>query len=364
MLRSEHSRTHFAKQAPLFLSLLLAVGCPKDNAQKAVADSKAKAEKAGEKAVKPAAEAIATSDPECIGAFATDGAPQKIEIAGHTYELKGAKLQETSTDPDDEVVIGVIADIKEDTPDNLKNLKTVLDDFKADKVDAIVVDGDLGDTESQIVNDLEPIAAYGVPVFALIGNQEKKTDFNNALKASAAKHNNVFNMNFVRLVQLDDVAVVSVPGYFNKDYIHVEGGCHYLPSDVEATKAIVKAAGDKTVVVVSHGPPKQEGAEALDRTLEQANVGDPSLQRFLQETGVKFGIFENIREAGGRATDLGGANLVAAGKMAGELYLNPGPIDSVRWNMNDRTESVGMAAVLTVKGKQASFKSYRIKAGG
>jgi hypothetical protein len=29
--------------------------------------------------------------------------------------------------------------------------------------------------------------------------------------------------------------------------------------------------------------------------------------------------------------------------------------------MNDRTESVGMAAVLTIKGKQAAFKTFRIK---
>jgi Icc-related predicted phosphoesterase len=369
MLRDwkECSRSHALKQGVFLLIGALAVaGCPKsDEAKKAQANLKAKTETAEKsKPADTAPTGPVTSDPECIAAFTSEGAPQKIDINGKSYELKGAKLQETSTDADDEAVIGVVSTIKEDTPENLKNLKAIADFFKAEKAETIVVAGDLGDTEIQIVNVLEPLAATGLPVFAIIGNQEKKSEFNGALKASAAKHNNVFNLNLVRLVQLDDVAFVSLPGYFNKDYIHVESGCHYLPSDVEATKAIIKAAGDKPVVVVSHGPPKQDGPEAIDRTLEQANVGDPALTRLLQETGVKFGIFENIREAGGRATDLSGTALVAPGKMVSELYLNPGPADNVRWTMNDRTESVGMAAILQVKGKQAAFKTFRIKADG
>ena len=346
------------------LAVLVLAACPKDEAAKTgeqaakPADMKAKpptAESAG-------APAGATSDPECIGDFATAGPAAKYEIGGRTFEQTGAKLQETSTDPDDQTVIGVLADIKEDTPENLKNILAILEFFKAEKAEAIIVNGDLGETEAQTTNVLQPIAAAGLPTFVIIGNREKKSDFNNAVKAIAEKSKNVFNLNFVRLVVLDDVAFVSLPGYFNKDYIHVESGCNYKPSDAEALPPIIKAAGDKTVVMVSHGPPKQDGPDALDRTLEQVNVGDPALARVLQETGVKFGVFSNIHEAGGRATDLAGSKLVGEGKMSAELYLNPGPTDAVRWQMNDRTESHGMAAVLTVKGKQAQFKIHRMAA--
>ena len=64
---------------------------------------------------------------------------------------------------------------------------------------------------------------------------------------------------------------------------------------------------------------------------------------------------------GGSARARAHGTCIAPGKMAGELFLNPGPADSVRWSMNDRTESVGMAALLQVKGKQASFKPFRVK---
>jgi Icc-related predicted phosphoesterase len=337
---------------------MLSLGCPKSEpAQKAPpVETKAKPSQ-----VTKAPEAAAPSDPECIGAFVADGTPTKLDINQRSYELRGSRLVETSTDQDDEIVIGVVADIKEDTPENIKNLKAILDFFKAEKAELIVVDGDLGENEPQIANVLEVLVQSGLPTFPIIGNREKKADFNNAVKTVQSKHNNIFNLNFVRLVQLDDVSLVSMPGYFNKDYIHVENGCHYLPSDVEGLRPIVKAAGEKPIVLVSHGPPKQDGPEALDRTLEQANVGDPAMARFLQESGVKLGIFANIHEAGGRATDLLGANLVAPGKMSTEMYMSPGPADSVRWTMNDRTESVGMAAVMIVKGKQASYKSFRIK---
>lgn len=310
--------------------------------------------------VAPAAAPDKSSDPSCIGAWAPEGAPSKVQVGARTFDLVGSWLRETSTDSDDQTVLGVVADIKEDTPENLKNLKTIVEFFKGEKAEAIVIAGDLGETQSQIANVLEPLAATGLPTFAVIGNRESKGDFNQAVKAASERHPGVFNLNFVRLVSLDDVALISMPGYYNKDYIHVENGCNYKPSDVEAMKPIIRAAGEKSIVLVSHGPPKQDGPEALDRTLEQANVGDPALARFIQETGIKFGIFANIHEAGGRATDLSGTTLISAGRLSPELFLNPGPADAVRWSMNDRTESVGLAAVLTIRGRQASFKVHRI----
>jgi hypothetical protein len=46
---------------------------------------------------------------------------------------------------------------------------------------------------------------------------------------------------------------------------------------------------------------------------------------------------------------------------AKNLFLNPGPADSMRWEMNDGDKSYGMAAVLTIEGGRASWKSFRVK---
>lgn len=314
-------------------------------------------------AVPPPGSRAPSSDPGCIGPFARGpGGPQPPrEIDGRSYRLDGAELRELSTDPDDQAVLGVVADIKEDTPENLRNLRAIVDFFRAERAEAIVVDGDLGETEGQIAHVLEPLAASGLPVLAIIGNRDPRDAFNAAIAAVAATYPNLFNFDQIRLASLDDVALISMPGYFNRDYL-VDGGCHYSPADVDALAPIVDAVGNRAVVLVSHGPPKQDGPEALDRTLEQANVGDPSLTRFIGERDIHFGIFANIHEAGGRATDRAGLNLVPPCKLVPELYLNAGPADAVRWTMNDRTESVGMAAVLTVKGRMAAFKPFRIRA--
>lgn len=314
------------------------------------------------KAPEPPPPPAPIADPSCMAKWSTDGEPQTVSAGDRTFEKKGAQLTETSSDEDDTAVFGVLANIKEDTAENLSNLDQFLEFFKAKKVDAIVVAGDLGEKSAQIEKVLSKVAGSKLPVFTIIGNLESRAEYATALAAVSARHPQVIDMNQTRLASLDDVAVVSVPGYHNKVYIHAEDGCEYGPGDLEATKAIIKAAGSKTVVLLSHSPPLQEGADALDRTLEQANVGDPALQRLIDDTGVRFGIAPNIHEAGGRATDLAGSKLVPPAEFVDTLFLNPGAADAVAWKMNDGTESIGMAAVLTVKGRQASFEIKRIEA--
>lgn len=340
----------------------LTLGCPKGE-EKAKPAPKEEPAKVKPAETAPAAQgASPTSDPDCIGAWSVEGAAEKKELAGRSYEITGAKLREVSTDADDRAVLGVIAGIKEDTPENLAVVSQMVAFFKEKQVEAIVVDGDIGDTEQQIDRVLEPLGATGLPVFVLIGNQERKAFYNNGVKAAAMRHPGIVDMGKVRLAMLDDVAIVSMPGYYNKSYIHVEDGCLYQPSDVQATRAVLQAATGKPIVLVSHGPPRQNGPEAIDWTSEQVNVGDPELTKLIRENGVRFGIFANIREAGGHATNLDGTSVVGEGKLAPELFLNPGLADAVGWKMNDRTESNGMAAVLTVQGGQAMFEIKRMPA--
>jgi Icc-related predicted phosphoesterase len=333
-------------------------GCPK-----AEEPAKAPAPPAKDKAPQtkaPDTDAAKLADPACAVRFTEEGEAKTLDVAGKSWEVKGARVTQLAKDDDDQIVIGVLADVKEDTPENLANLDAILKFFKESHAEAIVAAGDLGDDEKQIENVLNKLAESQLPIFAIIGNREGRAAFNSATQAAASKYPGLFSLNKYRLVMFDDAALISVPGYHNKVYIHAEDGCLYGPADLEATKPAVQAAKGKTMVLVSHGPPKQEGADALDRTLEQVNVGDPALSEFIKANGIKFGIFANIHEAGGRATVLSGQSLVSENKPADELYLNTGPADSVRWTMNDGTESVGMASVLTVKGDKASFKVFRL----
>ncbi len=343
-------RTLFA----LPLAAALATSCKKpEEAVKPPPSAKPEAPKE-----KPAEAKLA--DPACVAKWSEEGEAKKIDVGGKSYELKGSKFSELSKDDDDQLTLGLVADIKEDTPDNLANLEAIVKFFKEQKADAIVVDGDLGDDKKQIENALAKLAEADLPVLAIIGNREGRAAFNDAVAAASARFPGVINLNKVRLAVFDDGALVSVPGYHNKVYIHAEDGCLYGPGDLEATKPIVQAAKGKTLVLVSHGPPKQEGADALDRTLEQVNVGDPGLRDFIKDNAIKFGVFANIHEAGGRATTLNGQSLIGENKLVDEMYVSTGPADSVRWTMNDGTESVGMASLMMIKGDKASYKVFRV----
>src|SRR5262249_31367826 len=110
----------------------------------------------------PTAAPAKSSDPDCLAAWNPTGTPKSFEVGGRKFEITGTKLVETTSDPDNKAVIGVMANINEDTPDNLSNLDHFLAEFKKANVDAIIVVGDLGETKDQITNVMKPIAAAGV----------------------------------------------------------------------------------------------------------------------------------------------------------------------------------------------------------
>jgi hypothetical protein len=89
-------------------------------------------------------------------------------------------------------------------------------------------------------------------------------------------------------------------------------------------------------------------------------VGDADVNRALQAGAINFGLFSNIKEAGGRATsDVAGTTLVAEKTASKTLYFAAGPADTVPWEMNDGVKNTGMVSVVTIKGGEASFKNFR-----
>jgi hypothetical protein len=310
----------------------------------------------------PTPTTLTASHPECVGPMTAEPA-ETLTIGDKTFERKGSVVTMTGTDPDDELAIGQITDVKDWTAENCANLRVVTKWFVDEKVDLIAVTGDLGESVESIEKVVREVAKTNLPVVAIAGNRECRDHFTTALTNVQKDHKNVINMNTVRVLNTDDASLVSMPGYYNRNYIHCAEGCEYTSSDVAALLEIAKSATAPVRVLVSHGPPKQNGPTALDRIHEDVNVGDPEMTKVLQAGLFPFGLFGNIQEAGGYATDLSGEKRVAQDAYADQLYMNPGPVDAVRWAMLDGSESLGMAGIMRIKGKQAKYKIYRVKAG-
>ncbi len=322
---------------------------------------KAKAEKPSEPSKLPGAETATASvsgksDPLCVGPLEL-APPTTRKVGDFEAEVAGYKV--TLSGPKGALTLGVLSDIKEDTAENLFNLRRYVKWFREKGARAVVVAGDTGETEDAIVHALSVVAEPGWPVFVVVGNREARGVFADALARVQSKHPNVFNLNQRRLVQFPEFALVSLPGYHDPRFIHADTGCQYFAEDVEAIGKVAKEEAKGPVVLVSHGPPRGSVPQAIDHAVEAGNVGDPNINRMVEDAKIAFGIFGNIHEAGGKATDLWGKNLVAPGTFVDRLYLNPGPADSIPWQMNDGTESHGMAAVLTIDGGKAAYEVYR-----
>lgn len=300
------------------------------------------------------------SDPQCIGPIDL-AVPAKLTVAGKQAERHGYKLTFLNPEKKESTTFGVLGGINEDSGENLVNLAKYVEFFKAEKADAIIIAGDNGESVEAIVRVVTPLAQTGLPIFVVIGNRECGGHFNDAMTALQKTFPNVVNFSNIRHVELGAVDLVSLPGYHDKRYLHCPSGCQYFKQDVDALKPIAKAAKNP-VVLVTHGPPHGSSTMALDAATEAGNVGDANLNALIAEAGIPFGIFANIKEAGGRATNLEGTDVVKQDTLSDKLYLNPGPADAVAWAMNDGTQSLGMAATLTVQGKQAKYKIFRAKA--
>jgi Icc-related predicted phosphoesterase len=299
---------------------------------------------------------------KCVGP--ADGRlarPQEYERSGFRYALEGARVKVTRTSARKAAgafTMGVVNAIKDDAPDTRQNLDDYLAKFAAADVDAIVVGGDTAFDETEIASILGRLAAMGVPVYAIIGNQENRGSWNRALRETFAKFPNVLNLDFVRVVDADGFDLVSLPGYYDKRYTHQSGACVYQPDDAKALPAL--AAGlDGPVVLLSHGPPRQAGKLALDYVPNAGNVGDEAMTAALVTGKIPFGIFGHVLEAGGRATDLSGRKEIRPGALVDALYLNPGSANSLPWRMNVGPESYGMASILTFQGRKAKFELLR-----
>ncbi len=363
-------------------------------------------EQSGESAAREAGDRqllLKASEDDCVGPLVRSKTPKEIAFANQKFKLDGYLLTQTNKDPDEEVILGIISDTKENTEENRNNLDLILKFFDQEKVEVIVHLGDVASTtpipeeievpekdeEGKPLSDIDKeryrrrvinkarreamarsledivemisiLAESDLPVLVLSGNRECKTTFNSAMATLSEDFPNVFNMNAVRRADLDDVDVISMPGYHDPEYVHCSWDkCLYYESDTLSLIDLARESNDP-VLAISHGPPRQHDRNGIDVVSEGANVGNPALAAAIEKAGIPFGAFGNIQEAGGKAVNLDGSSLIAQNTFVDSLYLNPGPADSMIWTMNDESESRGMAAVIHITGKKAKYQVYRI----
>ena len=341
----------------LSLSSLTLLGCPD---KKPVEPPKLEQKVVEAPKPKPPAAEEPHALKECAAAL--EPAPAiDVKVGERAGKLGGYKL--TFADKDaDAVNLGVLGPVNEDLGENMVALKKYAKFFTDEKADAIIVTGDVGEKASSITRVLNVLSETKLPVFVLIGNRECRAEFTDGVAASKKDHSNIVNLNEVRAIEFPEVTLVSLPGYHAPDYIQCATGCRYFKSTLDE---VVRVAKDSKVPVllVSHGPPHGASNQALDFASAGGNVGDENINKAIGEGAIAFGVFSNIKEAGGRgAADPAGAQLVKEGTASKTLFYAAGPADTFGWELNDGTKSVGMAGLISIKEGQATFKNYRLKA--
>jgi len=300
---------------------------------------------------------------DCWAPF--DAATQPVErtIKQVNYRLAGSQLTRLGPAPK-KLVVGVLCAIKEAEPDTLENLAHARAAFDQAGVDVIVANGDVALEEFDLEKVMTALAATGYPVLLLIGNSESRGAFNRAFVAAEKVHPNLFNLDWVRHVDLGAIDLVSLPGYHDKNFMPQSAGCRYKQEQVDELSRFVAGLNTqkKTVVLVGHGPPRSRSADAIDRAFEAGNVGDPMLTTLIEDRSVHFGLFGHILEAGGRATaDLAKGTLAKAGQKQKTLFVNAGAASATPWSMLDNSTGQGLAMIVTFEGDAASYQTLVLR---
>ncbi|HEX9577401.1 MAG TPA: hypothetical protein VF993_06590, partial [Myxococcales bacterium] len=236
------------------------------------------------------------------------------------------------------------------------HLRKLVAELKRRGAEVLVADGDLGDNPDEQETLLGTLTESGLPVLAAAGNREVRSELDAAEGELRKKGAKILDLSHTRVVDLGDAVVVGLPGAFERRQLHSDGACIYVQKDIDALVSALERMSAPAVIVAAV-PPRGQDGKALDVS-EGQNVGDPRLQALLRR--APFGIFAQVWESGGRAVDAKGAP-VRPGVESDSLYLNPGAADRTPWPMSDGKTVAGQAALLTIRGRRASWEPVRLE---
>jgi len=284
--------------------------------------------------------------------------PYEVQIGDKKFIFEGSTARiESKEKAGREVKFGVLSGIKDWHPDTQANLKYFINEWKKEQVEGIIIGGDIAYEEDDLNNIMKLFAETNLPIYVVVGNNDSRSEFNRVIRKLSKTHNNIINLDMIRIFHGDGFDMISLPGYYDKKYTRGSSSCTYKPEDAQE---LVKESENvkEPVILITHGPMKLEGKDAIDYAWEAGNVGDEHLTDALKEAkNIKFGIMGHILEAGGKANTIDG-KLVKSGVYSDTLFLNPGPAQSLGWKMLDGKTSYGMAATLylNLKAKKAKYR--------
>jgi Icc-related predicted phosphoesterase len=296
---------------------------------------------------------------DCIGPFTHFGTPDVKAFEGVTYEYTGATVK-IGRGKRKALRFGLLAGIKELDAEAKATLTGFFTSFEKADVDAIVIGGDTS-SDPQVLEDVfrHLTTLTKRPLLVIAGNMERGASLNYAL-AKVRKETgalNLVNMDLVRRANFDGADLVSLGGYHDKAFVHVPGGCIYGDKHVDQLEAAAKACDDP-IVLLTHGPMRQRGQQALDYVPGAENVGDPRLTTVVQNAKIAFGITGHILEAAAKGTDAIG-KVLPPKKPHPSLFVNQGSANPLPWKLNDGSTSYGLAAILTIEAKKGSYEVLR-----
>ncbi|MEW5847578.1 MAG: hypothetical protein AB2A00_02150 [Myxococcota bacterium] len=293
--------------------------------------------------------------------------PETVSAAGHNFVVEGSTMVRQGGRWQGPLTIGVLGAIKDASPETAQNIRKAQAEFHKRGVQLVVANGDISEGEFDLEDAFKLVGReVKTPVLAFIGNSEGKGSFTRAFLKARAEHPHLFNMTWMRHVDLGGIHLVALPGYYNLKFLHGRAGCHYQESHVRELGRLVDSLNTKgdLVILTAHGPPQSFGKAAIDVAHDAGNVGDPMLTDLIERSAIPFGIFGHILEAGGRATsDLkrGTPLKLPVKKPVDKLYFNAGSASASPWAMLDGSQSYGMAAVLSIQDKKGTLEFIKLR---
>ena len=217
--------------------------------------------------------------------------------------------------------------------------KMIAEELAGRGVDLVVVAGDLYEDEghrkhpvlpdstdnvAEMVADLRPLAALGVPVYVIAGNHESRAVYAAAMAVLARECPNVVDIN-ARSVDLDGLNIVGMGGYHQAGRgapdAFVIGPEDYARARANLADFAATQPGEP-VVFLSHSPPLGAGNEDyVEGFGVNGHTGDPALAAILDELPC-WHLCGHIHQRGGEQEAF--ARGVSRNVASVTPYYNPG----------------------------------------
>ncbi len=281
---------------------------------------------------------------------------QPITVAGVKLSVRGSVLRYSGKPPSRRLVLGVLGDTRAASPDTLARLGPLVRRFKQEGAAAVALLGGVDGSYEGVRAVLARLQQGGLPVLALPGDRASRGGFSGAVENVGA---GVVDLIRVRAVVHPGASLLGLPGYYRAHHLLAGAqGCSYDGADLERL-ATLSAGLPGPRVLLSHGPPRGQGPEAVDRAFGGVNVGDARLGSLIRRGKISVVLCAHVHESGGRATTVDGAP-VKPGAWSPSLVLNVGAADATPHQDLSGAWSTGTAALVEFEGGQARFRMIEI----